>query len=84
MKTLSVTINGLEEIHNGQALSSEVNVKVFQQDQLLVEDKFTGLVTSSYTRTYKAVAGDGDLHIEHDRKDLAALKVSASFLVKNS
>ncbi|MBP1133710.1 hypothetical protein JOE25_005334 [Serratia sp. PL17] len=77
MKTLSITINRLEESHNGRVFGSEVNVKVFQQDRLLVEDKFTGLVTGPFTRTFSGVAGDGDLRIEHDRPELAELTVSA-------
>ncbi|EOT1929943.1 hypothetical protein LL394_004793 [Serratia marcescens] len=79
MKTLSLTINGLEESRNGWVLGAEVNVKVFQQDRLLVEDKFTGLATVPFTRTYSVVAGDGDLRIEHDRPDLADLTISAEF-----
>lgn len=78
MKKLSLTISGLQENQQGIVTGSIANIKVYQGETLLVEDRFVGKATAPYTKIYDVDVGAGELNIEHDRHDLSLFKVSVN------
>ncbi|MDE9447856.1 hypothetical protein KKJ04_20500 [Xenorhabdus bovienii] len=73
IKKLAVTLSGLNENNT----VSSVTFKVWQRDNLLIEDTLKGKISERYSKVYDIDGSNEPVRIEHNRNDLPLLKITA-------
>ncbi|MDF7648083.1 hypothetical protein PUG42_05925 [Erwiniaceae bacterium L1_54_3] len=79
MKTVEVTISGLEEWKDGIVYGAEISLTVLCAGEVIISDTLNGKSSAPYTRKYDVGEVDGDLTWHHNRPDLTSFSMSAKF-----
>lgn len=79
MKTVEVTISGLEEWNDGIVSGTELTLTVLCAGEVIIRDTLKGKSTAPYKRQYNVDDIDGDLTWYHNRSDLIGFSMSAKF-----
>lgn len=77
MQKVIVTLSGLNETRDGVPVETSAAFKVWQGDNLLIDDTLYGRSTAAYRHGYDVECSDEPLRVEHNRPDLKGLSVAA-------
>lgn len=77
MQKMIVTLSGLNETRDGVPVETSSAFKVWQGDNLLIDDTLYGKSTATYRHGYDVECSDEPLRVAHNRTDLKGLSVTA-------
>ncbi|CRL43694.1 hypothetical protein SGGMMB4_05245 [Sodalis glossinidius str. 'morsitans'] len=77
MQKVIVTLSVLNETRDGAPVGTSAAFKVWQGDNLLIDDTLYGGSTVAYRHDYDVACSDEPLRVKHNRPDLKGLSVTS-------